>query len=71
MGFPARPETLDGVKKVLTDIAHAKAESIIAGGNSIAIADELSLKGVEYSTGGGATLTYLSSKKLPGLEPFY
>ncbi len=72
MGFPDRPETLEGLKSLLTDISTASGTSIVAGGNSIAIADQLSLTGITYySTGGGATLTYLSGIKLPGLEPFY
>ena len=72
IGFSNRPKTLDGVKQLLTDISHSNAMSIIAGGDSIAIADQLKLTGITYySTGGGATLTYLSGKKLPGLEPFY
>lgn len=72
VGFPDRPETLGGIKQLLTNIAQSDAMSIIAGGDSISIADQLQLKGITYySTGGGATLTYLSGKKLPGLEPFY
>lgn len=72
IGFSDRPETLDGVKQLLKDIAHSDAISIVAGGDSISVADQLKLKGITYySTGGGATLTYLSGKKLPGLEPFY
>jgi phosphoglycerate kinase len=72
IGFPNRTETLNGVKQLLTNVAHSDAISIVAGGNSIGIADQLQLKGITYySTGGGATLTYLSGKKLPGLAPFY
>ncbi len=72
MGLLNRSETLEGIKTLLTDISRANGISIVAGGDSISIADQLSLKGITYySTGGGATLTYLSGKKLPGLEPFY
>lgn len=71
VGFSDRPETLEGFKKLLTDIAESDGKSIIAGGDSIAIADEIHLTGITYySTGGGATLTYLSGKQLPGLQPF-
>ncbi len=72
MGLLSRPETLHGVKTLFTDISSASGFSIIAGGESGLIVDRLSLSGIDYcSTGGGATLTYLSGKKLPGLEPFF
>ncbi len=72
MGLSNRPETLHGVETLLADISSASGFSIVAGGDSGLIVDKLALNGIDYcSTGGGATLTYLSEKKLPALEPFF
>lgn len=50
--------------------AHSQAWSVVAGGDSVATVYTLNLQqSISFcSTGGGATLTYLSNKPLPGLE---
>ena len=71
IGFLDRKETLEGIKAIFTAMAQSEGISIIAGGDSIAAAQELGIQGITYySTGGGATLTYLSGQPLPGLQPF-
>ena len=53
-------------------MAKSEATTIIGGGDSVAIARELGVMDqLNYcSTGGGATLTYLSGQPLPGLDIF-
>lgn len=71
-GFIDRKETLDGVHKLFDILAHAQEETIISGGDSIAAVTMFDLaERMDYlTTGGGATLTYLSGQSLPGLEVF-
>ena len=70
MGFPSRPETTVGTQALLHAIAQSNGFSVIGGGDSVAAAQKLQLDGqIDYlSTGGGATLTYLSGQELPGLK---
>lgn len=70
MGFFSRPETLEGTEKLLKLVGISKAYSVIAGGESVAATHYFGLqKKMNYlTTGGGAVLTYLAGKKLPGLE---
>ncbi len=71
MGFSDRPDTLSGMEQLLTVIAQAPGKTVVAGGDSVAIVNNRSVKGITYcSSGGGATLTYLSGKDLPALKPF-
>lgn len=71
-GFMNIPETLSGTKKLFQAMSESSGVSIIAGGDSSAAAlalefeDKVSL----LSTGGGATLAFISGQELPGLEPF-
>jgi phosphoglycerate kinase len=69
MGFIDRTETLSGSKAILTAMNKAKGTTIIAGGDTIAYAHQEHLThALDYvSTGGGATLTYLSGQPLPAL----
>lgn len=72
-GDSARPETLHGAHALLAAAAHnKKAISIVCGGDSVAIARQLGFadKLTYLSTGGGASLAYISGEVLPGLEPF-
>ena len=71
MGFPRRPQTLDGAKKLLQEIGKSSAYSVIAGGDSVALVNRFGLqKKMRYlTTGGGSVLTYLSGRPLPGLAP--
>lgn len=70
MGTLERPETLDGMKKLLACIAESDAYSVLGGGDSAAVAQKYKLINAfdHVSTGGGATLAYLSGKRLPGLD---
>jgi phosphoglycerate kinase len=72
MGTVARKETLDGMNAILKAMAQSPGFSVIGGGDSVAAAELLGhADDIEYlSTGGGATLSYLSGAPLPGLIPF-
>lgn len=72
MGDVRRPETLNGMKDLLQAMAQSQGFTLIAGGDSVAAAQIMGLADtINYlSTGGGATLSYLSGKKLPGLDAF-
>lgn len=70
MGSVSRPETLIYFKDILKAISYNdKATRIIAGGDSVAAADYFNITHeIGYiSTGGGATLEYISGQELPGL----
>lgn len=56
--------------ELLTYLGKSKAKVVLGGGDIVAAASKLSIMDKFYhvSTGGGATLEYLSGKKLPGLE---
>jgi len=72
MGTLDRPETLQGVNAIFKAMAHASGFTVIAGGDSVAAAQNAGFAAsIKYlSTGGGATLAYLSGSPLPGLQPF-
>lgn len=57
-------------KEVLKTIAKSKAVSIIGGGDTVALISEMKMeKGFTFvSTGGGATLDFLSKGTLPGIK---
>jgi len=65
-------ETLDGMKAILLAMTRSKAFTVIGGGDSVYAAYLFGVdKQIDYlSTGGGATLAYLSGKQLPGLRVF-
>lgn len=72
MGFFDQPKTLEYTNELLTEIGDSQGYSIIAGGDTVAA---VQLADLEYeidflSSGGGATLTYLSGKPLPALACF-
>jgi len=69
MGDINRPETIETACALFKAMAHTKAHTIIAGGDSVAAAQECDvLDTIEWcSTGGGATIAYLSGERLPGL----
>ena len=56
--------------KLLNCLEKSKAKVVLGGGDIVAAASKLSLTNKFYhvSTGGGATLEYLSGNTLPGLE---
>lgn len=68
MGFAWRPETLQATQELIIALGTMSAYSVTGGGDSVAIARTCQLGNVHLSTGGGATLTYLSGLPLPGLE---
>lgn len=69
MGSLERTESLIYVQELLKNIALSETTSIIAGGDSIAAAHYFKIAGhITYlSTGGGATLQYISRQPLAGL----
>ena len=72
MGFEERPETQKSSKEIINAMAHSSAYTIIAGGDSVAIALQTNnYAQIDHlSTGGGAALAYLSNRLLPGLAAF-
>jgi len=69
IGFSDKPATLNGMKAILYSMTQSAGTTIIAGGDSVAATHNLGfVNQIGYlSTGGGATLAYLSGQKLPGL----
>lgn len=60
----------ESTKKILKLVADSKAECIIGGGDTVALITEMKIE-KEFSfvsTGGGATLEFLSSGTLPGIK---
>jgi len=57
-------------KKILKFVASSKAESIIGGGDTVALISEMKMdkKFSFVSTGGGATLDFLANGTLPGIK---
>jgi phosphoglycerate kinase len=57
-------------KKILKMVASSKTESIIGGGDTVALISEMKMenKFTFISTGGGATLDFLASGTLPGIK---
>src|SRR3989338_5712759 len=60
----------DGTRDLLAFVAGSSATSIIGGGDTVALVDEMkSLDKFSFvSTGGGAMLDYLANETLPGIE---
>lgn len=60
----------DGTHDLLDLIAGSNAQSIIGGGDTVALIDEMGAmdKFSFVSTGGGAMLDYLANETLPGIE---
>ena len=73
MGFADQPETMHASHTLLKNMAHARGTKIIAGGDSVAAAQSIGVAAAidHLSTGGGATLAYLSGTPLPGLDALY
>ena len=69
IGFSSKPATLNGMKAILHSMTQSGGTTIIAGGDSVAVTHNLGFfNQIDYlSTGGGATLAYLSGQELPGL----
>ncbi len=60
----------EATKKILKLIANSKAESIIGGGDTVALISKMKMeKNFSFvSTGGGATLDFLANGTLPGIK---
>lgn len=60
----------EATKKILKLVAQAKAESIVGGGDTVALISEMKMenKFSFVSTGGGATLDFLANGTLPGVR---
>jgi phosphoglycerate kinase len=69
MGFSDKPKTMDGMNALLKMLNASSATTIIAGGDTVSYARSQDLlRHITYiSTGGGATISYLSGSELPGL----
>lgn len=70
MGDLKRPETIEILKKLLYEVAQAKAYTVIGGGQTVAAANIFGLtKYFSYcSTGGGVILDILAGNQLLALE---
>ncbi len=68
-GFADRPATLEGTMTILKAMGQVQGTTIVAGGDSIAVTEQLDMtKQITHlASGGGATIKYLSGQELPGL----
>lgn len=71
-GFLTDPQTLPYTHQLLQAVNSSSAYSVLGGGDSIAVAQYLNCTdSIDFiSTGGGATIAYISNKQLPGLQVF-
>ena len=70
MGIYEEPSFANGTKEIYEILKEKHIKTLIGGGDSAASVNLLGYNNCFYhiSTGGGATLEYLSGKKLPGIE---
>lgn len=70
MGITEVPAFADGSREIAEAVAASDAFSVVGGGDTVSYLDSIGLTdGVSFcSTGGGATLEYISGKELPGLK---
>ena len=70
LGVVEKNESKDGSLKVLEYLNNLNITTILGGGDIVGFAtkEKMDKKITFLSTGGGATLEYLSDKKLPGYE---
>jgi phosphoglycerate kinase len=73
MGFADRPETMYATHQLLCAMAASPAYTVVGGGDSIAAAfNAHSADQINFlSTGGGATLAYVSGAALPALDSIF
>lgn len=70
-GVYEKPEFAIGTKMILENIAKAKAFSLICGGDTTVAMEKLKINKKKFSyvsIAGGALITYLSGKPMPGIE---
>ena len=70
MGFFEKDEFRYGTIKILEAIADCRCVTVVGGGHVSAMAEEMNLvdKITHISTGGGATMSFLTGKKLPLID---
>jgi len=70
MGVFENPKFAQGTFAIARAVAEAKAFSIVGGGDSAAAVAQSTMESkiTHISTGGGASLEFLSGQKLPGVE---
>jgi len=70
MGVFENPKFAEGTFAIARAVAESKAFSIVGGGDSAAAVAESGVESkiTHISTGGGASLEFLSGQKLPGVE---
>src|SRR5262249_28758190 len=70
MGVFENPRFAEGTFAIARAVAEAKAFSIVGGGDSAAAVAQSGVESqiTHISTGGGASLEFLSGQKLPGVE---
>ena len=70
LGVVEKEESKDGSLKIIKYLNSLNINTILGGGDIVAFATKEKMdKNITFlSTGGGATLEYLSDKKLPGYE---
>ncbi len=70
LGVSEVEEFAKGTKKIAENVSKSSAFTVIGGGDTAAVCNQLHLeKNIDFlSTGGGATLEFLAGKLLPGLK---
>jgi phosphoglycerate kinase len=70
LGYYENPVFAEGSEQVAKAIAETDAESIVGGGDTADVVNSLGIadKFTHVSTGGGASLDFMSGKELPGVE---
>ena len=71
LGMIEKPQFKKGTKEILKAMSSSKSFTALAGGHTTTIARELGINKKHFSyisISGGALLSYISGKKLPGLE---
>lgn len=70
LGYYENPVFAEGSQQVAEAIAESGTESIVGGGDTADVVNSLGIadKFTHVSTGGGASLDFMSGKKLPGVE---
>lgn len=70
MGVADIPEFANGTVEIAQTLAKVDAQVVIGGGDTVAAVEKIepNKPNIFLSTGGGATLEYLSGKELPGLK---
>lgn len=69
MGIYELPQFANGTKSMVTLLASLEATTIVGGGSTAEIVEEMKLtdKMTHVSTGGGASLEFLEGRELPGI----